>query len=166
MMLPIGLALSLSAVNCSGASSSPHVIYHNRLESLDGILIREGLTLDAATSRGAAIRIQSHGATTIRLAEVQTEPAEAVVLTYRGHLRTANLTGRAYLEMRCSIPGRAELFSRASEGPLTGTTDWVTQATRLSLGSQQRAQTVRLNVAIEGAGVVWVDNILLAQATR
>src|SRR5712691_295637 len=154
MRLPIGLALSLIAVNCSGASSSPHVIYHNRLESLDDILTREGLTLDAATSRGSAIRIQSHGATTIRLAEVQTEPAEAVVLTYRGHLRTANLTGRAYLEMRCSIPGRGELFARAS--PSTGTTDWVAQATRLWLGSQQHAQTVTLNVQIEGAGVVWV----------
>ena len=166
MRLAIGLALSLSAVACSGARSSPHVLYHNRLQSLDGILTRDGLTLDAATSRGAAIRIESLGTTTIRLAEVQTEPAEAVVLTYRGHLRTANLRGRAYLELRCSIPGRPELFSRAAEGPLTGTTDWVTQATRLSLGSQQRAQTVRLNVAIEGAGVVWVNNILLAQATR
>ena len=163
MRLPIGLALSVSAVACSGA---PDVIYHNRLQSLDGILTRDGLTLDAATSRGAAIRIESLGATTILLAEVQTEAAEAVVLTYRGHLRTANLRGRACLELRCSIPGRPELFSRASEGPLTGTTDWVTQATRLSLGSQQRAQTVRLNVAIEGAGVVWVNNILLAQAAR
>jgi len=126
MRLAIGLALSLSAVACSGAGSSPHVLYHNRLQSFDGIPTRDGLTLDAGTSRGAAIRIESLGTTTIRLAEVQTEPAEAVVLTYRRQLRTANLKGRADLELRWSIPGRPELFSRASEGPLTGTTDWVT----------------------------------------
>src|SRR5207244_1769890 len=47
---------------------------------------------------------------------------------------------------------KRQLFSRASQGPLTGTTDWVTQVTRLSLGSQQRAQTVRLNVADRGCG--------------
>jgi len=166
MSLLVGLTVSLSVLDCAGAKSSPHVLYHNQLESLDGILTRDGVTLDTATSRGVAVRIESHGPTTIRLAEVQTEAAQAVVLTYRGHLRTVGLTGRAYLEMRCSIPGRGELISRAPQGPLTGTTDWVTQVTRLSLGGQQRAQTVRLNVEIEGAGVVWVDNILFAQAAR
>jgi hypothetical protein len=166
MSLLLGLTLSLTVLDCAGAKSSPHVLYHNRLESLDGILTRDGVSLDAATSRGPAVRIESHGATTVRLAEVQTEAAEAVVLTYRGHLRTANLTGRAYLEMRCSIPGKGDLFARASQGPSTGTTDWVTQVTRLSLGNEQRAQTVRLNVQIDGSGVVWVHNILLAQAAR
>jgi len=161
--LLLGLTLSLSVLDCAGA---PHVLYHNRLQSLDGILTRDGVSLDTATSRGTAVRIESHGETRVRLAEVQTEAAEAVVLTYRGHLRTANLKGRAYLEMRCSIPGKGELFARASQDASTGTTDWVAQATRLWLGSQQHAQTVRLNVQIEGAGVVWVNNILLAQAPR
>ena len=161
MSLLLGLTLSLIVLDCK---SSPHVLYQNQLVSLDGILTRDGVTLD--TSGGTAVRIESDGPRTVRLAEVQTEAAEAVVLTYRGHLRTANLKGRAYLEMRCSIPGKGELLARAPQGPSTGTTDWVTQVTRLSLGSQPRPQTVRLNVEIEGPGVVWVHNILLAQAAR
>jgi len=160
--LHVGLAISLSALQCSGAMSAPQVLYHNQLESLDGLLTTDGVSLD----RQKGVRIESHGPTTIRLAEVQTKGADAVVLTYRGHLRTANLSGRAYLEMRCSIPGKGELVSKAPEAPLTGTSDWATQVTRLSLGNEQRAQTVRLNVRIEGSGIVWVHNILLAQAAR
>ena len=61
---------------------------------------------------------------------------------------------------------KGALFSRASQGEVTGTTDWVTQVTRLSLGQRPGPQTVSLGLAIEGAGVVWVDNILLAEAER
>jgi len=38
--------------------------------------------------------------------------------------------------------------------------------TRLSLGRHPGSQTVDLNVHVEGAGVVWIDNVLLAQAAR
>jgi hypothetical protein len=68
--------------------------------------------------------------------------------------------------MRCSIPGKGELISPAPETLLTGTSDWVTQVTRLSLGNEQSSQMVRLNVQVEGFGVVWVHNVLLAQAAR
>src|SRR5260221_12786898 len=157
--LLLGLTLSLSVLDCAGA---PHVLYQNRLQSLDGILTRDGVSLDTATSRGTAVRIESHGETTVRLAEVQTEEAEAVVLTYRGHLRTANLKGRAYLEMRCSIPGKGEFFATASQGPLTGTTDWVTQETRPVVVIQQHAQTAKVSEQTESAREECENNIFLA----
>jgi hypothetical protein len=112
------------------------------------------------------VRIEAHGPTVVRLVEVQTKEADAVVVTYRGHVRAANLRGRAYLEMRCSIPGKEELIAGARDTAVEGTTEWVTQVTRLSLGSQPKPQTVRLNVQVEGSGVVFVHNVLLAQATR
>jgi hypothetical protein len=160
----LALAFALSALHCSGA---PQVLYHNKLESLDGLLTRDGVTLETQAWQGrAGIRIAAHGPTSVCLAEVQTKGAEVVVLTYRGHLRATKLTGRAYLEMRCSIPGKGELVSRALDAAVAGTSEWVTQVTRLSLGNEPRAQTVRLNVQIEGSGVVWVSNVLLAQAAR
>ncbi len=160
------LALSLSALQCSGAASAPQVLYHNRLESLDGLLTKDGVTLETAALQGRkGVRIEAQGPTVVRLAEAQTKAAEAVVLTYRGHVRSAGLRGRAYLEMRCRIPGEEELISRALEAPVTGTSQWVTQVTRLSLGNAS-VQTVSLNVRIEGSGVVWVHNVLLAQAAR
>jgi hypothetical protein len=39
--LLLGLTLSLSVLDCAGA---PHVLYHNRLQSLDGILTRDGVS--------------------------------------------------------------------------------------------------------------------------
>ena len=164
LSLLLGIALSLSALRCSGA---PQVLYQNKLESLDGLLTRDGVTLVTQAWQGrAGIRIEAHGPTSVRLAEVQTKGAEVVVLTYRGHVRAANLSGRAYLEMRCSIPGKEELIAGARDAAVVGTTEWVTQVTRLSLGNQPSPQTVRLNVQIEGSGVVFVQNVLLAQATR
>jgi hypothetical protein len=165
-ILPIAMALALNALRCGGASS-PHVLYHNPLESLDGLITKEGLTLETATFQGrTGIRIESEGRTTVRLAEVRTQGAEAVVLTYRGHLRTANLAGRAYLEMRCRIPGKGELVSSAPDASTIGTTDWATQVVRLSLGNEPVPRTVGLNVRIEGSGDVWVHNVLLAQSAR
>jgi hypothetical protein len=159
----VSAALLLSALQCGGPA--PQVLYHNKLESLDGLLTRDGMTLEAQAWQGrAGIRIDVHGSTSIPLAEVQTRGAAAVVLTYRGHLRSANLTGRAYLEMRCTTCGDGELVSRALDAAVSGTTEWVMQVTRLSLGKEPRAQTVRLNVRVEGSGIVWVQNVLLAQA--
>jgi len=166
MAFVIGLTVLLFALGCSNAQSS-RVLYHNRLDSLDGILSNPGVTLDTSTTRGIAIRMESQGPRSVRLAEVRTLDAPTVVLTYRGHLRAERLTGKAYLEMRCNMPQKGVLVSHTtSETEVAGTTDWVTQATRLSLGAQPGPQIVSLNVAIEGAGVVWVDNILLAQAGR
>jgi len=163
----VAAALSLSALHCSGPLSAPQVLYQNKLESLDGLLTRAGITLETQAWQGrAGIRIDVHGSTGIRLAEVQTRGAAAVVLTYRGHMRSANLTGRAYLEMRCTPSGNRELVSRALDAAVSGTTEWVTQVTRLSLGNEPLAQTVRLNVQVEGAGIVWVQNVLLAQASQ
>jgi hypothetical protein len=157
------LALSLVVLRCTGATSPPQVLYHNRLESLDGLIGRDGLVLENELSEGRnGVRIEARGPTVVPLADVQTKPARAVVLTYRGHLRAADLKGRAYLEMRCRIAGEGEMISKALDTAVTGTSGWVTQ----SLGNEQHAQRVRLNVQIEGSGVVWVHNVLLAQGAR
>ena len=159
----VSAALLLSALQCGGPA--PQVLYHNKLQSLDGLLTRDGMTLETQAWQGrAGIRIDVHGSTSIPLAEVQTRGAASVVLTYRGHLRSANLTGRAYLEMRCTTCGNGELVSRALNAAVSGTTEWVSQVTRLSLGKEPRTQTVRLSVHVEGSGIVWVQNVLLAQA--
>jgi hypothetical protein len=133
---------------------------------MESILTRNGVALDRAISYSGngAIRINATGATVIRLAEGQPQDAEGVVLMYRGHVRTANLMGRTYLEMSCTIAGKTESLSTAPADPVTGTTDWVRQEAQLSLDKGQRAQTVRLNLVIQGRGIVWVDNIVLAQS--
>ena len=74
--------------------------------------------------------------------------------------------GRAYFEMRCAARGQAEHSAKGLKQAVTGTTDWVRQATRLALEREQRCDIAKLNVIVEGSGVVWVGNIALAQVTR
>jgi hypothetical protein len=46
---------------------------------------------------------------------------------------------------------------------VSGTTDWTRQATPIAIEGAHHVESVRLNVVIEGAGAVWVDNIALAR---
>ena len=165
LKLLVVLSLFLGFSSCSGSKASPRVLYSNSLNSIDSILTKEGVSADPRTSSGpgGAVRIDARGSRTVRLAEVQPEGVEGAVLTFRGHLRTADLAGRAYLEMTCSVSGEEEIVSESLKPAPTGTTDWVTHETRLSLRPGQLANVVKLNVVIEGAGTVWVDNVILVQ---
>ena len=158
----------LLALACSQRQSSEEVIFSNPLNAIESVITKNGVTLDRTISRdgNGSIRIETNQPTTIRIAEVSPEAAENAVLIYRASLRTEELSGQAYLEMWCSIPGKGEFFSRALHAPLSGSTDWVSQETPFFLDKGQRAQTVKLNVVVTGAGTVWVDNVVLAKAVR
>jgi hypothetical protein len=163
----LAIVVATCSVACSGPTASPRVLYSDHLESLDAILTRSGVTLDRAISgdgRGV-IRLDSTGPMIVRIAEVRPENAEGVVLTYRGHLRAARLRGRAYLEMSYSVPGRKDLVVNAQEAAVSGTTDWVSQQTRLLLEKGQRVNAVKLNVVVEGTGTVWIGPVLLGQVS-
>jgi hypothetical protein len=162
------LVVALGNLACQSSPKPEQVIYTNSLDSAESVLSASGTSLDAATSHDGkgSIRIDSNGPVTIRLAEVEPEAAENAVLIYRAHLRTENLSGKAFLEMWCSIPGKGEFFSRALHAPVSGTTDWVSQETPFFLEKGQRAQTAKLNVVVDGPGTVWVDDVMLAMTSR
>jgi hypothetical protein len=162
------ITLAAAIAGCSSQATTEHVVYTNPLDSADAVLSATGSSVDATTSHDGkgSIRIDAAGPTTIRLAEVEPQDAENVTLIYRGHLRTENLAGQAYLEMWCSIPGMGEFFSRALHAPLSGTTGWVSQETPFFLKPGQRAQRVKLNLVVAGTGTVWIDDISLAIGTR
>ena len=93
----------------------------------------------------------------------QLRPAAAEgVLYYRGHLRSANLKGRAYFEIRCRFSDR-EPVAKGRDQAVSGTTEWVRQSIPIPLEKGKRAEDVALDVVVEGAGTVWVDNIALGQ---
>ena len=165
LRLSVCVIVSLCSGACSNDTGSARFIYFNRLDSIDGILTRTGVTLETERSN-RGIRIDADGPRTIRLVEVRPRAAEGVELIYRGHLRTRSLTGRAYFEMRCGVAGKAEHSAKGLKQAVTGTTDWVRQATPLVLEREERCDIVKLNVIVEGSGVVWVGNIALAQVTR
>jgi hypothetical protein len=131
------------------------------LNSLDDVMTRANVTLDKVVSPDGAIRVDAQNPMTVHLVEVRSAAAEGI-LYYRGHLRSANLKGRAYFEIRCRFPDR-DLVAKDLNQAVSGTMDWVTQSIPIRLERGQRADVVALDVVIEGAGTVWVDNIALGQ---
>ena len=60
-------------------------------------------------------RIDASEKQTIRLFEVENPAVEQCQLTYRAELKTEGLSGRAFLEMWCRLPGRGEFFSKGHQ---------------------------------------------------
>jgi hypothetical protein len=167
-LLGVLAVVALAAIGCSVPKASTRVIYSDHLSSLDAIITRAGVTLDTAISpdgRGV-IRLDLTNPITIRLAEVRPENVEDVMLVYRGHLRTRALRGHAYLEMQCSIRGVGELPSKLSGTSVSGTTDWVSQQTEFFVDKGRQVEMIKLNVVIDGPGIVWIGPILLTQNSR
>ncbi|NLW84989.1 MAG: hypothetical protein GXY41_11405 [Phycisphaerae bacterium] len=168
LLLPGLLILSLFA-NISReirtAEYSPG--YHKAfpLDSMEGILTRDGVAFDDRISFDGkgSLRIRSDASeeTVFRLLNTGPLNLDHIILIYSAKLRTEQLEGRAYLEMWCEFPGKGEFFSRGIEQPVTGTTEWTAVQTPFRLEAGQRPANVKLNLVIEGAGTVWIDDIQL-----
>jgi len=105
-------------------------------------------------------RIDATGQT-IRLFDVEDPGVEQCLLTYRAELKAEGLHGRAFLEMWCSLPGRGEFFSKGHQQAVSGTANWARYEIPFYLKKGQRPDLIKLNLAVEGAGTVWVKNIEL-----
>jgi hypothetical protein len=110
-----------------------------------------------ADQGGWCIDVRSKGS--IPLFELADLAAEQSLLAYRAELKTANLKGKAYLEMWCRFPGQGEFFSRDLAHTVSGTRDWSRHEAPFYLKKGQRPDLLKLNLAVEGTGKVWIRNI-------
>jgi hypothetical protein len=115
----------------------------------------------AARWDGEAWRIDAREAASIRLFEIAEPGAEQCLLTYRARLKGEGVVKPAYLEMWCRLPGRGEFFSKGLGQPLTGTVGWASYETPFRLKRGQRPDLIKLNLAMEGPGTVWLADIEL-----
>jgi hypothetical protein len=105
--------------------------------------------------------VDSSKAQTVRLFEVQDPLVEQCVVTYRARLKTEGLSGRAFLEMWCRLPGRGEFFSKGLDQAVKGTTDWASYEIPFSLKKGQMPDLIKLNLAVEGSGKIWITDVEL-----
>ena len=115
-------------------------------------------------------------AQTFRLFEVPEPGVEDCTVLYRAELKTEALTGRAYLEMWCRLPGRGEFFSKGLNQTVTGSHDWVSCAIPFFLKKGERPDLIRLNLVVQPvgwlfkkavSGTVWIRDVeLVHQAAR
>ena len=121
------------------------------------------ITQDSIRAEQGAWRIDASGKQTIRLFEVEDPGVEQCLLTYRAELKAEGLMGRAFLEMWCRLPGRGEFFSKGYQQAVSGTVNWARYEIPFYLKRGQQPDLVKLNLAVEGAGTVWLRNIELLQ---
>jgi hypothetical protein len=95
----------------------------------------------------------------IRLFEIPDPGVERCLLIYRATMKSESLDGRAYLEMWCRLSGRGEFFSKGLNQPLRGNTDWASYEILFYLKKGQRPELIKLNLAIEGRGKIWLKDI-------
>lgn len=138
-------------------SGPPQVV--RRFEAGDPVL-----TQDVTLTAWGELVIEAVGPQVYRLYEVSDPEVEACLLTYRARLRSESLEGRAYLEMWCRLPGRGEFFSRGLNQPLKGTNDWGEFEIPFYLKKGERPDLIKLNLAVEGMGKIWVKDVELLRA--
>ncbi len=93
----------------------------------------------------------------------------AQAFALRGRVRYENVTGTGYLELWTSYPSGARYFSRtlAETGPmqgLSGTSAWREFMLPFNqTGTREQPDRLELNVALPGAGTVYLDGVELIE---
>jgi serine/threonine protein kinase len=122
------------------------------------------ITQDGVTVEQGGWRIEASEDRTVRLYEIRNAEVEACTVLYEAQLKTANVKGKAYLEMWCRFPDGNEYYSSGKENPLSGTTDWASYQRPFFVKKGERVDLIKLNVVIEGGGTVWIKDISLRVA--
>jgi len=106
-----------------------------------------------------------HRGQSVPLFEVTSPKTDDCLLVYGARVRAEELKGRAYLEMWCRLPN-GDFFSKGNgfEQLLEGPSDWTTLETPFLLKKRERPDRVRLNLAVEGSGTVWIKDVELLSA--
>lgn len=81
------------------------------------------------------------------------------VLTLRGQLRTADVTGRAGLWVRVDGLESTLAIDNMARQPVSGTTDWQRVTLSVPLGAD--ARSIALGALLVGNGTVWMDDLEL-----
>ncbi len=118
------------------------------------------ITQDIVTLDADGWRIEAQGpAESVRLFEISVANLEQCMITYRAEVRTESLAGKCYLEMWCRVPGRGEFFSKGLNQTVTGTTAWSQHEIPFYLRAGQKADLLKLNLAVEGTGSIWLRRV-------
>lgn len=157
------LVVLICITGCSSCSNREVELKRFPIDSLDGIINQSDIQIDKQISSDGhgSLRITATEPKTVQLFEIRDVNIENAKLIYRAQVRTDNLNGQIYLEIRCHFPNKAELFSRRRLTQMTGTKDWTKQEAVYYLGKGMKPDNIKLNLVINGKGTVWIDDVRL-----
>jgi hypothetical protein len=162
-MIGICVGMLLFLISYSRTQEQTTELKHYPLDSLEGILTQSGVELDQKISSDGkgSLKISTEEPTVVHLFETGDLEVEEARLLYQTKLRTENVEGQVFLEMWCHFPGKGEFFSRGLQNTLSGTTGWTTMETVFFLKKGENPDNVKLNLVIDGKGIIWIDDIYL-----
>ncbi len=121
----------------------------------DQTIARDNITVD-----GESWKIEINREASVPMFELPiVSGIENCMLTYRAQMKAENLSGKAYLEMWCRLPGKGEFFSKGLKNPLTGTTGWAEYEVPFYLKKGQQPDLLKLNVFGKGQGTIQIKDI-------
>ena len=136
--------------------------FPDRAAAPEGALIDKQISSDGDGS----FSIISKGKSVVTLYTLENPEIGNTRAVFRAMLKTEDLestgsgsNGIAYLEMRVQLPDGSELVSRGPRMPPSGTSDWSAAETFIYLDSGQHPASVSLNLVVDGAGRVWIDDL-------
>ena len=156
----VGIAVLVGAVACggSGPAGPPRIL--KSFGAADHPVTQTGATAD-----DGGWRFEAAEPGTLQLFQLSDPGVDDTVLYYRARMRTADVKGRAFLEMWVRLPGQGEYFSRGLAQTVTGTSGWAQYEIPFFLKKGQKPDLVKLNVVLDGGGgTVWVKDVQLLAA--
>lgn len=143
---------------------NPEEIARFPLNSLGELASSEDVSIDTSitTDSVGSARVDATEAITVTLLELTDLDAQNTTLTFEARLRSQDLEGMAHLEMEVYLPEQEASIRTLGLGRMvSGTTEWVVATTSFYFQPAQQPEAVRLNLVVDGAGTVWVDEVRL-----
>lgn len=121
------------------------------------------LTADKTNPRVGedCLKLETAGPISLCLAQVGNLDLDECRLIFSAQVRCQGLQGRAYLEMWLHFADGGVYFSRGMNSFVQGDSDWRTLTTPFFLKKGQNPLKATLNIAVQGSGTVWVDDLRL-----
>jgi hypothetical protein len=154
----------LTFISCSIQTKSTE-LRHLPIDDLNGIITQSGIQLDNAVSSdgNGSIKIEAAGPVSIQLYYFDDIRVEDTQLVYEAKIKSESLSGQAYLEMWCVFKDKGKFFSQGFDSAIAGTTDWQTIKTVFFLRKNEMPDLIKINVVVNGVGIVWIDDIHLSK---
>ena len=133
------------------------------LDDVSEVITKESVLIDinTASDQKGSLKISASVPTVIKLFETGRLDVDNARLVYQARLRSADLKGKAYLEMLVDFPNGREFFSRGFNSPISGNVEWTTESIPFFLEKDQKPENVKLNLVVDGTGTIWVDDVRL-----
>ncbi len=162
------IVLLFAAVACSNKPKPPKDIAVFPCNSTDKVVTQGAVTEDKTVSADGqgSLKITTEMPTTIKLFQIPYPRIEGCKVWYKAKIKTQQFGGSAYLQMVVHFSRGGQITAQNYQNAIRGNTKgWVESVLEATVREGQKPSSVELNLVVQGAGTLWVDDVhVLRQA--